>query len=154
MAAQHDIRLCLCGCGRDISHLRGGTKYAEVCRYKAMADAQFEREKKRRARVAMHLVPQRVQPRVKRELRDKAGNPIRPAELKCKVCAGMPWRITERRPCKGCGESYEREMIEPPSLLVSSAGTAVSHGNLYGHQGNGSIENGSVRDRPGRRKVK
>jgi hypothetical protein len=151
MAAQHDIRLCLCGCGRDISHLRGGTKYSVVCRDRVHAKAKVD---SRRVSRQLHLVASPVHPRVKRELRDHAGNPIRPAELKCKVCAGMPWRITERRPCKGCGESYEREMIEPPSLLVSSAGTAVSHGQLHGHQGNGSIENGSVRDRTGRRKVK
>ncbi len=154
MAAQHDVRLCWCGCGRDISHLRGGTKYSVVCRDRVHAKAKVDQCRERRERRLLQLVAQPLAPRVKRVLVDKQGNPLRPAEIKCKVCADMAWRITEHKPCNGCGETYEPEMIEPPSLLCSSAGTAVNHGHLFGHQGNGSIEGGTVRDRTGRRSVK
>jgi hypothetical protein len=73
-----------------------------------------------------------------------------PRQKFCLVCCGMPWarspqRFQEGRPgheeavagdawlCKGCGEAWAPEPApEPLSLLGSSAGLAVSSGELYG----------------------
>lgn len=43
----------------------------------------------------------------------------------CKVC----FNLSEARPrvglCRGCGQPYERETIESPSLIGSALGTAI-----------------------------
>jgi hypothetical protein len=74
--------------------------------------------------------------------------------LHCKVCCGMSsareltrrykegeghyrtvaFEMCGRVVCRGCGDYYAPEKIEPASVLRSSAGTAANHGQLYGHQ--------------------
>jgi hypothetical protein len=119
---------CDCGCGCSIAGLPTGTLYTPECarRIKTERKRQIRRSSLSKQR---HVVDNE--------------SPNRRQQC-CQVCGGMPWarehgRMSVGGPvldstgrCRGCGGLPGEERIDRPSVLYSSAGAALSHGDEYG----------------------
>ncbi len=152
-------RICATeGCDVCIDNLCKASKYCRPCSSKRDLERRIASIKLRRS------TPEgRAAENAKRKARvaavrpwDRAvysyNDPVKNHRQKfCTVCYGMPWarvqdRFRDEREfagseivndnglCKGCGEPWGPEPFERPSLLTSSAGTAVREGKLYGMQ--------------------
>lgn len=137
-------RLCACGCLKSIDHLRANAKRMPGCQWLRERQRESERAKTRT----------RVRDRSKKNIVAKPfkADLPRSSQRPCLVCAGMPWARTPERTtddregyqarvvndnglCRGCGEPYAPEpRPEGPSLLCSSAGTAVRASDMNGQE--------------------
>lgn len=160
MAAEQIVgRVCACGCGASLDGMHRSAKWFPACRDRIVRERKKESHRKRslesrRANRSRSLERLQLQ---RGSLTHGAWRVIERHEpvknrrqYVCLVCFGMPWarrpdRLSEGRPgfekpvvddtglCRGCGEAWEPEPApEPMSLLSSSAGTAVRHGQLHG----------------------
>lgn len=143
-AEQRSGRVCHCGCGRSIEHMRIDAKWSEFC--KPVKDRKREHDRRRAgeqkartARYRQNVVEHRLA-----ELASRA----RPQKL-CSVCCGMPWARTSDRfdearmgfekpvagdsgLCRGCGEAWAPEPPPEPLELLSSSATALAaYGELH-----------------------
>lgn len=142
-------KVCICGCGQSIEHLRYDAKYHPVCRSRIETERKRAYDRKRAVRTRPIPSLGRRQVTVRNAV-DPQG--LKDAEpVKCHVCYDMPWARTsvriadgrdgfegarvanDRGICRGCGEAWEPEPpIERGEVLRSSAGMVFKHGELHG----------------------